>query len=304
MMKRNHEMEKIYMQQLKNIESAVYFLTQKKREYERDIYKLRSPYNNPSDPQEPKYKMNFMDLAETYVTGVIMAALVTGCASVFLFFVYLFTDIVKHPFIISLKLGVITMFVIWIGTAISNRKEFEESKIQYQRTLTENKKIRENNEKAYNINCSNADRKSVELENIKRELQNAQNIRDNAYNINWIPSKYRNIRVVYYISDMVTTSDINIDEALKYYLLQEANNKLDTILQKLDKIIENEYKIICQQAIIESQNEALISQNKKMISQFANIETNTKLSAEYSAIATNYSSATAYFSLATYLKNY
>ena len=137
---------------------------------------------------------------------------------------------------------------------------------------------------------------------IKLEYKKALKLRSDLYNINWIPSQYRNIRVVYYICDMVLTSNIGIEEALKYYLLQEANNKLDEVLQKMDKIIENQSEIIVNQAIMNAQNARIIQQNTSIISTAEQLEENTRLSAEYSQIGARYAEANAYFSLATYLK--
>lgn len=303
-MNRNSEMEKIYMQQLRDMESAVYFLTAKKRQYERDIYNLRLPFRDPEDPPKPKVKIK--EYLSCLGRLAIFFSIITPLTILFLFLMLLFlAPLLLEEFSFSLFFkGVFLVAIIaCIITTLRWIKKINQRKADYQLILKENETTRQKNKQVYSVNCSNADRKSTELATINSELQKAQNILADAYDINWIPSRYRNIQVVYYITDMVTTSDINIDEALKYYLLQEANNKLDEILQKLDEIIENQNEIICQQAIAQSKNEALIAQNKTMISQFANIEANTKLSADYSAIGANYSAATAYFSLATYLKN-
>lgn len=304
-MERNREMERIYMKQLRDMESAVYFLTAKKAQYERDIYNLRLPYRNPEEPIKPEFDTGTVleNAIFIFIFRLIQAVI---CIDICSYLVWIFTDIFKNALeaiIFGSKIGFLIAIIFVIVKVVSEIKSFTFEKEEYQRVLANNKTICQNNESAYAINCSNADKKSAELVTINNELQRAKDILTEAYSINWIPNKYRDIRVVYYIADMVTTSDINMDEALKYYLLQEANNKLDEILQKLDEIIANQNEIICQQAIAQSQNEALISQNKKMISQFANIESNTKLAADYSAIGANYSAATAYFSLATYLKN-
>lgn len=310
-MNRNSEMEKIYMQQLRDMESAVYFLTAKKGQYERDIYNLRLPFRDPEDPPKPIFKIQEL-LSSTLIvltfmcTEVCMAGI--WISDVFRSNPHLTRSIFeKYPFItyslLFFHIPFIATIIACTIRAIIYVKDYNRRKADYRSKMNKNEIVQQNNQKIYEINCSTADQKSTELATINSELQKAQNILADAYDINWIPSRYRNIRVVYYITDMVTTSAINIDEALKYYLLQEANNKLDEILQKLDEIIENQNEIICQQAIAQSKNEALIAQNKTMISQFANIEANTKLSADYSAIGANYSAATAYFSLATYLKN-
>ena len=140
------------------------------------------------------------------------------------------------------------------------------------------------------------------LQKIKTECKKISEIKNSLYSINWIPLQYRDIRVIYYICDMVTTSDISIDEALKFYLMQEANNKLDEIIEILDEIIDNQHQMIMNQAVITSQNKELISKNTKMINKLASIENNTKLAADYAAIGVNYAEANAYISMATYLK--
>lgn len=276
---------------------------------------MRLPFRNPSEPTKPEFDV-LEYLKELISLGMIVFLIVVPM----MFTIWAIIELIDHdpfgrsiferakysfitPKIFFLNIPCIIAIVSCIIFTIIQIKKFNKRKSEYKTQLKKNEATCQNNETNYTINCSNAEKKSAELVTINNELQRAKDILTEAYSINWIPSKYRDIRVVYYIADMVTTSDINMDEALKYYLLQEANNKLDEILQKLDEIIANQNEIICQQAIAQSQNEALISQNKKMISQFANIETNTKLAADYSAIGANYSAATAYFSLATYLKN-
>lgn len=164
---------------------------------------------------------------------------------------------------------------------------------------------KENKEKAKisKINRDKARTLSAQIPWMNAELTEVGQIRSNLYDINWIPLRYRNIETIYYIYDMITTSAIGIDEALKYYLSQEANNKLDEILQKLDTVISQQSRIIMNQAVIQAQNEQLVRSTEESVNKLAAIEENSQAAAEYAQLASRYCEANAYLKLADYFKN-
>lgn len=306
-MERNHDVERIYMRKLREIESAVWILNKERIKHERDINNLRRPYEKSQTPR--KYKKSISDRFEAI--GTHLMEIVAGMVGyliviIALWFLSIFSNFVHKHFMSIVPVITVIFAIIEVAICITiiyrEYKEHRDDKKSYEQKVNQYKKEKENIEKQYKKNCALADQKAKELPAIKDELRKALAIRDNLYNVNWIPGSYRNIRVAYYICDMVTTSEITIEEALKYFLLQEANNKLDAILQRVDRIIEQQNQAIIQQAILESQNKELIENNRTMISKMSNIEENTQLCADYARVGAAYLEANAYFGLATYLK--
>ena len=105
-MNRNHDMEKIYMQQLRDMESAVYLLQKKKKQCEYSIYKLRLPYSDPLEPKKPEFHIGDFLIEKVLLSNLIIpTVLITVAIS---FFIYLFTDLFqKYEF-----LGVFSMFIL------------------------------------------------------------------------------------------------------------------------------------------------------------------------------------------------
>lgn len=204
--------------------------------------------------------------------------------------------------------GIVIIFgifeiIIFVYALFCEYKENRESYRKYKEELEIYEKTKSSNHIRYNENCKKAKMQESVLRNIESELKKAIDVRNEIYNVNWIPNQYRDIRVVYYICDMVITSNISIEESIKYYLLQETNNKLDCILKKMDRIIELQKKSIAVQAVLEAQNAKVIEENSTMISKLSCVEKNTRLAADYARIGVAYSAVNAYFSVAQYLKD-
>lgn len=302
MAERNHEVERIYMSKLRDVESAAWVLEKKRNVYLRDIKKLRCLL---AEPAKPILRVEGYDewgkIIGAYWFGLFMAALLAGVGN---YVIEIFeSGAFAAGFVKTLGAGtiffIIAIIVCLIRTANNNKENERSYNIAMDRYIEQKKNI----EKQYKSNCQAADKIEKKLFELNDEISKVKNVRDELYSVNWMAGNYRNIRVVYYICDMVMTADISIDEALKYYLLQEINNKLDLILQKLDRIIEQQAEIIAGNAVLEAQNEQLIKENKMMITKMSSIEDNTRLAADYAKVGSAYSEANAYFSLATYLKN-
>ncbi|MBQ8549575.1 MAG: hypothetical protein IJ427_13845 [Lachnospiraceae bacterium] len=315
MVERSHEIEQIYMQQLKNIESAVYVLRVKKSSYENSLKNLRKPIADPVDPKKPK--TNIEKLLKIFWIpflaglGFIVAipillwfvSLFFGLCGIFFDFFEKIEDWIDDRFWgIDVTVTIVLFLIVLIVVVYDYVDDKNWRKNYYTETVGNNMRIRRENEQQRKQNASLAKQREGQLAKINEELQRAIVVKDNLYSVNWIPGNYRNIRVAYYISDMVMSSAITMEEALKYYLLQEVNNKLDEVLRKLDEIIANQNQIIVNQAILESQNNELISQNENVIRRIAKTEESAQMAAEYAQVAVNYAEANAYFSWATYLK--
>lgn len=199
-------------------------------------------------------------------------------------------------------LGILEI-ILFVSECFKEYESKRDSHREYKEKLEIYEKTKVLNSVRYNEDCKKAQMQESVLKNIESELKKAIDIRNELYAVNWIPNQYRNIRVVYYICDMVTSSGISIEESIKYYLLQEANNKLDLILEKMDEIIENQKEIIAKQATLEAQNTEMIEQNSSMISRASQIEENTRLAADYARIGAAYSAVNTYFSMAQYLED-
>lgn len=300
-LERNHDIERIYMKLLQETETSVYYLRNKLDQTEKRIRQLNTPIKKINNPSKPQIR-NYFELE--CASGVFFIVSLT--ATIGLFSLYWLFDCLFSYYVTAFKVIAYVSLIIAIIAGgvniISTVKKYKKAQKEYERKLVANKNTNLNNIQQMKTNHTNAVRLAEHKPKIKLEYEKALKLRNDLYSINWIPSQYRNIRVVYYICDMVLTSNICIEEALKYYLLQEANNKLDEVLQKMDRIIENQNEIIVNQAVMNAQNTKIIQQNTSIISKAEQIEENTRLSAEYSQIAARYAEANAYFSLATYLK--
>lgn len=306
---RNHDIEKIYMKLLQETETSAYYLHNKLEQTEKRIRQLNTPIKKINNPSKPEFS-NYFESGVFFfpfaiaIVFYLFYRLIKMILSQFDFLNWLLSGglkFVKGLFYVVLVISIIAGIVGIIST-ISDYKDYKKAQKEYEKKLTTNKDTNLKNIQQMKTNHANAVRLAEHKPKIKIEYEKALRLRNDLYSINWIPSQYRNIRVVYYICDMVLTSNIGIEEALKYYLLQEANNKLDEVLQKMDRIIENQNEIIVNQAIMNAQNTRIIQQNTSIISKAEQIEENTRLSAEYSQIGARYAEANAYFSLATYLK--
>ncbi len=116
------------------------------------------------------------------------------------------------------------------------------------------------------------------LSEITRDLTQTETLLDKAYDINLIPQKYRNIYAAYFLYDYISTSNVNLNEALFHCDLDEISKKLDTI-------IEQQREIIMELARSNALNEQIIRQNEETLKHAIAAENNTALAAQYSQVA-------------------
>lgn len=105
-----------------------------------------------------------------------------------------------------------------------------------------------------------------EIEEIEKELSDAKRILANLYEMNLIPSKYRNIGCAYFIHDFFSTSRVPLNNVFLHL-------DLDKIQSELDTVINNQRDSVLQEAIIISQNEEIISQNQKVFNELSDMNT-------------------------------
>lgn len=135
---------------------------------------------------------------------------------------------------------------------------------------------------------------SEKLCRIEEELKKTEEMRSEAYSLNIIPSKFRDIYGAYFLYDFISTSTASLDAAFLHY-------DLDAIQQQLEKIITQQEEIILELSRANAFNEALVSQNKQLLNSAIQTETNTALAAQYSKVAAINSSVTAGIQLSEFL---
>lgn len=116
-----------------------------------------------------------------------------------------------------------------------------------------------------------------------------------AYSVNLIPSKYRNVYAAYFLYDYISTSTATLSEALLHC-------DLDTIIEKLESVIEQQSEMIMELAASNAKNEVIIRQNEQMLQHAIQTENNTALAAQYSQIAATNSKVTAYCQMVQFLE--
>ena len=132
---------------------------------------------------------------------------------------------------------------------------------------------------------------------LEKSQEKVDEILQRAYDINIVPTQFRNIYAIYYLSDFMNTSMENFSSAL-FHL------DLDSIKSKLDEINSNQQSIILKMAVLEAQNNELLKNNQQTLNRLSDIENNTKLTATYSEIAAVNSETCAWFGAATFFQKY
>lgn len=135
------------------------------------------------------------------------------------------------------------------------------------------------------------------------DLDKVEDLLLSFYNMNIVPTEYRNFAAICYIYDYMSSSQASLAEALLHEKLengiQRLEGRLNAILDYLDDVL---YETRCIRAENQAAVEQLISQNSQMLKKMEKAAQSTADAAEYARLASNYAHANAYFSLATYLK--
>ncbi len=134
-----------------------------------------------------------------------------------------------------------------------------------------------------------------QLDQLVEEINKTENLRIDAYSLNIIPSKFRNIYASYFLYDFISTSTASLNEALLHC-------DLDTIQQQLATIIQQQSEIILQQVKANALNEKIVSQNEQILNNAIQAEKNTALTAQYAKISAMNTSVTASIQMSEYLR--
>lgn len=172
--------------------------------------------------------------------------------------------------------------------------------IIYELYSTSNAKIdNEYYRKQDEIRAQNELKEKSVLEKIAYELDEkideTDELLNDAYSVNIIPSKYRNIYAAYFLYDYISTSTATLSEALLHC-------DLDTIIESLKTVIDQQSEMIMELAAANAKNQAIIQQNEQMLHYAIQTENNTALAAQYSQIAATNSKVTAYCQMVQFLE--
>ena len=177
-------------------------------------------------------------------------------------------DNLLGPIVSFVQVAAVIITIIIIGTIIY--EQIEDS-LRYKRESKEetDRLRRELVEK---------ERLSEFLPIVKRDLKRTSEVLNEAYSINIIPAKYRNIYAAYFLYEYISTSTVSLSEALYHC-------DLDEISQKLSVVIEQQQEIIMQLAHSNALNEQKLEQNEEILKHAIAAENNTALAAQYSQVA-------------------
>lgn len=199
----------------------------------------------------------------------------------------------------------IFLFIRTIKSAkVDSEKKYSQELEQYNKEMNlynqELKTAEEKYNKDITIGIPNLEKAIADL---KKERNDTLKLILECYDVNIIPSKYRNIYAINFIYEYMTTSKGTLRDALLAC-------DLDKIQAQLEKIIQLQCSLISKLAKIEANSEKQIQQQKQMINHLENIEANTyntaiaaELSARYSRIITHNTDVMAYCSAMTYIDN-
>lgn len=130
---------------------------------------------------------------------------------------------------------------------------------------------------------------------LDEEINETDKLLNEAYSVNLIPSKYRNVYAAYFLYDYISTSTATLSEALLHC-------DLDTIIETLNTVIAQQREMIMELAAANAKNEAIVQQNEQMLHYAIQTENNTALAAQYSQIAATNSKVTAYCQMVQFLE--
>lgn len=133
------------------------------------------------------------------------------------------------------------------------------------------------------------------LPGLENEISKIENLLNDAYSVNLIPSKFRNVYAAYFLYDYISTSSATLNEAFLHC-------DLDTIQKKLDEVIRNQEEIIIELARNNALNERIVQQNEQILQHAIQTENNTAYAAQYTKIAANNSDVVAAIQMSKYIK--
>ena len=293
MAKYNREFLVPYLQNICALHLAYNKLDKKINEISsEDLPYLKWGKSNPK-PKEPEVLDTFSGGGfASLVIGSIMLALIifafsseseTNAGDIFILF-----------FGISLCL---LMIYIPIHSIKGRMKRNEYEQLRYQHNMAQYEEIAEYNKKLRTL----VPVYEAKFEYYKKERDNIDILLDQAYDVNVIPRRYRDIYAAVYLYDWFSTSQAdNLDMALSMFVLEEIKEKLDTI------IVRQSESILNQRIMLATQQKSLEQQQRYSSMMYAKLNkmaaSNEERNIYLSMIESN-TAASAYFAAAEYISS-
>lgn len=248
----NRDVLNNYLNNLQTLEFAKHKLSQEEQSLQYRINQLGHPRN-----------IRYKDVDDFTCLGMLVL-----CLGGFLLGLLLkITGFLKFiGILLMIAAGILAILSIWEWVS-----DYSESDSKFERETREE----ENRLKAEK---AEKERLSKELPLVKSNLERTTELLDEAYSINIIPAKYRNIYAAYFLYEYISTSTVSLSEALYHC-------DLDEISQKLDRIIDQQYRMIMELAYSNAMNEEIVHQNEETLRHAIATENNTALAAQYSQVA-------------------
>ncbi len=252
-----------YLNNLRTLEFAKNKLTNEKNNLEDKINSLGHKEDIPKSLTDLEIQLcGIVLMAFIFVVALVIKALINSGDWLFSWLNFI------QPVLNFALCGaaiIASLFVVWIlyeevkdRKRYTNEIKFEEERMKSE--LYEQQKL------------------SDILPDIIKDLEQTEIILHDAYAVNLIPEKYRNIYAAYFLYEYISTSTVTLNEALFHC-------DLDEISRKLDMVIEQQREIIMELAHTNALNEQIVKQNEETLKHAIAVENNTALAAQYSQVA-------------------
>lgn len=267
-----------------------------------EIEKLKKS-NYLREPEKPQMNL----------PGVIFLLLAILSAILVLYLIYLSISRNKNGFgWVCLFLFITGMWIFCAYQCTPHKKDYQEELARVRRhNAYEKKRMTEDvpsqTQKIRLAFWKEMDQWNTRSEYLKKEHTKVSQLLTAAYNVDILPTPYRNLQSVYYIYDYMSTSQATLEETLVH---EHMENGIQRILAKLDTIIAQNEEIIFHSRMIEANTReisdntvAILEKNQRILESQERTEQNTLEAAQNAQIAANYAEINAFFSTATYLES-
>ena len=113
---------------------------------------------------------------------------------------------------------------------------------------------------------------------MESDLANTEKLLEEAYKVNIIPTKCRNIYGAYFLYDYISTSMVSLDDALFHF-------DFDEVVSELREVVRQQGQIIMELAYANALNEKIVKQNDEQLRHAIAMERNAELTAKYTQVA-------------------
>ena len=203
-------------------------------------------------------------------------------------------------------LTILGWFFVFCGAicAVGTLIMYLKSRKDYLKEMRWYKERLQKNEEAQRYNARVRERELPQVQSAikkwSRESGRVTSLLKEAYSVNIIPSRYRNIYAAVYLYDWFSTSQADdLDMALNMFVLEE-------IKEKLDRIIENQMDIILNQRLMLANQQRSLEQQQRhsnmMRAKLNQIAASNEERNTYLRMIESNTAATAYFAAADYIR--